>query len=252
MYDAGTEYLKALDSPLAARFHRHLGADSLFDATGVSQDIEKSLRPRVWLRSGGTIVIEQTEALVSIDVNTGKFVGARRPEDTVLQTNIEAAEEIARQLRLRDLGGIIVVDFIDMERPDHRQRVIDALERALQRDRSRTKVVGLSELGLLQLTRKRTRSGIGAVLTRPCPSCAGSGRMKTPATVAYEALLEVRRVGVTFLAGDVTVRTHPDVAHVLRIAIQTAAPLIDRELLARLRVVEDVGSRPDQFDVNAG
>jgi ribonuclease G len=251
MHRAGRDYLREIDPELASRLHRHLGPDSLFDATGVSQDIEKALRPRVWLNSGGTIVIEQTEALVSIDVNTGKFVGARRPEDTVLKTNLEAAKEIAHQLRLRDLGGIIVVDFIDMDRPEHRHLVIEALEKALQRDRSRTKVVGLSELGLLQLTRKRTRLGIGAALTRECVSCSGTGRMKTLETVAYDALFEVRRVASSFPTGEVTIRTHPDVARALRLALQTAAPIVDASLVERLRVLDDPDARVDQFDVKA-
>src|SRR5262249_30622432 len=125
LHDAGQAYLRDLDSPLAPLLQRHVGPEPLFDATGVAQEIEKSLRPRVWLKSGGTIVIEQTEALVSIDVNTGKYVGSQQPEHTVLKTNLEAADEIARQLRLRDLGGIIVVDFIDMERADHKQHVVD-------------------------------------------------------------------------------------------------------------------------------
>jgi len=249
MHRAGRDYLREIDPQLASRLQRHVGPDSLFDATGVSQDFEKALRSRVWLSSGGTIVIEQTEALVSIDVNSGKFVGARRPEDTVLKTNLEAAAEIAHQLRLRDLGGIIVVDFIDMDRPEHRHLVIETLERALQRDRSRTKVVGLSELGLLQLTRKRTRPGIGAALTRACVSCSGTGRMKTPETVAYDALFEVRRVASSLTTGDVTVRTHPDVARALRLALQTAAPIINPSLVARLRVVDDPEARVDQFDV---
>jgi ribonuclease G len=251
MFVAGLDYLRDLDPPLASRLRRHVGPESLFDATGVSQDIEKALRPRVWLKSGGTIVIEQTEALVSIDVNTGKFVGARRPEDTVLRTNLEAAEEIARQLRLRDLGGIIVVDFIDMERAEHRQQVIEALEQALRRDRSRTKVVGLSELGLLQLTRKRTRLAIGAALTRPCASCSGTGRMKTPETVAYDALSEVRRVASPLTNGEVTVSAHPEVARALRLALQTASPIVDRGLADRLRVLDDPAARMDQFDVSA-
>jgi len=251
MHRAGRDYLREIDPQLASRLQRHLGPESLFDATGVSQDIEKALRPRVWLNSGGTIVIEQTEALVSIDVNTGKFVGARRPEETVLKTNLEAAEEIAHQLRLRDLGGIIVVDFIDMDRPEHRHLVIEVLEKALQRDRSRTKVVGLSELGLLQLTRKRTRLGLGAALTRECVSCSGTGRMKTPETVAYDALFEVRRVASSFTTGDVTVRTHPDVARALRLALQMAAPIVDASLIDRLRVLDDPEARVDQFDVKA-
>ena len=251
MYLAGRDYLRELDPPLASRLRWHVGAESLFDATGISQDIEKALRPRVWLRSGGTIVIEQTEALVSIDVNTGKFVGSRRPDETVLKTNLEAADEIARQLRLRDLGGIIVVDFIDMDLPEHRHQVIEALERALQRDRSRTKVVGLSELGLLQLTRKRARLAIGAALTRACASCSGTGRMKTPETVAYDALSEVRRVASPLTSGEVTVSAHPEVARALRLALQTGAQIVDSGLADRLRVLDDPAARPDQFEVSA-
>jgi ribonuclease G len=250
MFSAGVEYLRDLDPVLASRLHRHAGPGSLFDATGVAADVEKALRPRVWLKSGGTIVIEQTEALVSIDVNTGKFVGSRKPDETVLKTNLEAAEEIARQLRLRDLGGIIVIDFIDMDRPEHKHQVIAALEVALQRDRSRTKIVGLSELGLLQLTRKRTRLGLGAALTRSCGSCSGTGRVKTGETVAYEALAEVSRVGSTFPAAEITVRAHPDVARALRLAMQTTAPVLDRALAQRFRVLEDATARPDGFDVS--
>jgi ribonuclease G len=230
---------------------RHPGPEPLFDATGVTQDVEKALRPRVWLKSGGTLVIQQTEALVSIDVNTGKFVGTRHPEETILKTNVEAAAEIARQLRLRDLAGIIVIDFIDMERPEHRAQVIDALATALKRDRARTKIVGLSDLGLLQLTRKRTRAGLEALLTRPCPGCSGSGRQKTPETVALEALVEVRRVATAFPQGTLTVKAHPEVAHALRLAIQIAGPIVDATLAGRLRVVDDAATRADQFDVSA-
>jgi ribonuclease G len=251
LFRQGRDYLSDLDPVLASRLVRHDGKESLFDATGVTQDIEKALRPRVWLKSGGTIVIEQTEALVSIDVNTGKFVGARRADETVLKTNVEAAAEIARQLRLRDLGGIIVIDFIDMERQDHRQGVIDALQSALRRDRARTKIVGLSELGLLQLTRKRTRPGIAMALGRHCETCGGSGWRKTPETVAHEALREARRVGSAFPDGSLTVSAHPDVARALRHAVQIAGPVLDDGIAGRLVVVDDQSARPDQFEVSA-
>ncbi len=251
MERSGAEYLREIDPVLAARLTRHEGPPSLFDATGVTADIERALRPRVWLPSGGTIVIEPTEALVSIDVNTGKFVGIRRMDETVLKTNVEAAEEIARQLRLRDLGGIIVVDFIDMDRPDHRQLVLSTLERALQRDRSRTKIVGLSELGLLQLTRKRTRLGLGAVLTRGCVACGATGRMKTPETVAHDALVEALRVAASFPASEISIHAHPDVARAIELVLQTPAPVVDRDLARRLRIADDPGSRPEQFDVRA-
>ena len=145
-----------------------------------------------------------------------------------------------------------MIDFIDMERPDHKRQVLEAQERALRRDRSRTKIVGLSELGLLQLTRKRTRMGLGAALTRACGACAGSGRVKTPETVAHEALSEVRRVVGPFTSGDVTIRTHPEVARALRLALQTASPFLEGGVLARLRVEDDAAARSDQFDLSVG
>ena len=149
----------------------------MFETYGLEQELERALRPRVWLDSGGYIVIEPTEALVSVDVNTGKSVRGGSPADTALKTNLEAAREIARQIRLRDLGGIVAIDFIDMAVADHRQQLLDAMERALREDPARTKIVGLSEIGLLQLTRERTRSNPAVALTRPCPSCAGQGRV---------------------------------------------------------------------------
>ena len=252
MHRQGNSFLRDLDPTLASRLVRHPGPETLFDATGVSLDVEKALRPRVWLKSGGTLVIQQTEALVSIDVNTGKFVGTRHPDETILKTNLEAAGEIARQLRLRDLAGIIVIDFIDMDRAEHRAQVVAALETALRSDRARTKIVGLSELGLLQLTRKRTRAGLEAVLTRPCPACSGAGRVKTPETVALEALLEVRRVAAAFPSGCLAVKAHPDVARALRLAVQVAGPIVDGSIAERLSVSDDVEARADQFDVRAG
>jgi ribonuclease G len=251
MFRAGVEFLRGLDPVLATRLSWHRGPESLFDAEGVSEDVERALRPRVWLKSGGTLVIQQTEALVSIDVNTGKFVGSRHPEETVLRTNLEAAGEIARQLRLRDLAGIIVIDFIDMERAEHRASVIEALGEALRRDRARTKIVGLSDLGLLQLTRKRTRAGVEALLTRPCPACAGAGRVKTPETVAVEALGEVRRVATVFPVGELIVKAHPEVARALRLAVQSAGPILDATIAERLRVLDDAEARAAEFDVSA-
>jgi len=251
MLAAGTEFLREIDEPLLARLSRHPGPESLFDATGVTEEVDRALRPRVWLRSGGTLVIQQTEALVSIDVNTGKYLGAHHPEETVLKTNLEAVAEIARQLRLRDLAGIIVVDFIDMDRPEHRAQVLTALEAALRRDRARTKIVGLSDLGLLQLTRKRTRAGLEAVLTRPCPACSGSGRLKSPETLALEALVEVRRVAGAFGDGPLTVTAHPDVTRALRLAIQVAGPIVDRSVIGRLSIREDLSLSADRFEVSA-
>lgn len=252
VFEAATGYLRDLDPVLASRLVRHEGARPLFEERGVAGDLEKALRPRVWLRSGGTIVIQPTEALVSIDVNTGKFLGSRRADETVLRTNLEAAREIARQLRLRDLGGIIVVDFIDMERGEDRQRVLDAFAEALRLDRSRTKIVGLSELGLVQLTRKRVRPALAATLTRPCVACAGEGRVKSAATVAHEALSEVRRLAAEIPDGPVVVSARTEIARALRDVVQTAGPVLDARVIDRLRVEDDDTLPAAGFDVAVG
>jgi ribonuclease G len=173
------DYLQGVDPAAASRIRLHTGETGLFEALGVESEIDRALRPRVWLKSGGHLVIEETEALVSIDVNTGKFLGGRDSEQTVLKTNCEAAREIARQLRLRGLGGIIVVDLIDMPRSEHREEVLAVFEDALRRDPAKTRLAGISELGLLQLTRKRSRPGISETLTRPCDACRGQGRVRS-------------------------------------------------------------------------
>ena len=187
-------------------------------------------------------MVEQTEALVSIDVNTGKYVGRRRMEETVLKTNLEACEEIARQLRLRDLGGIIVIDFIDMDLEESRRQVIDTLEAALRYDRARTKVHGLSELGLLQLARKRTRPGLEAELTRGCPFCSGQGRIKNPSSVAFAALSEIQRLEATASSSAFVIRAHPEVV----MAVRRAGPG------PSVKLVEDPRLRPDQYVLQPG
>ena len=147
------------------------------------------MKPKVWLKSGGYIVINQTEALVAIDVNTGKYVGKKRLEDTVVKTNLEAVQEIVRQIRLRDLGGLLVVDFIDMEEEEHRKELVAALENELKKDRSKNRMLPVSEFGLVEITRKRQRQSLERVLTMPCPYCSGTGRIKSLTTI----ILEIRR-----------------------------------------------------------
>lgn len=248
-YERARCYLDPLDAGLSGRIRMHLGGTPLFEAEGVEGEIERALRPKVWLKSGGTLVIQPTEALVSVDVNTGKFVGTRRAEDTILRTNLEAAEEIARQLRLRDLGGIVVIDFIDMDHAESRKQVLAALETALRRDRARTKIVGISELGLVQLTRKRTRAGLQALLTTECPICQGHGRVKTPEVLAGEAVAEVRRVAALPLAGGLAIRAHPEVARAVRRALREDGAEASEELASRVVVEDDASARPDGFEV---
>src|SRR5207249_4335349 len=182
-------------------------------ALGIEKDIEKALRRRVWLKSGGYIVIDHTEALVSIDVNTGKYVGKRDLEQTILEINIEAIGEIVRQIRLRDLGGIIIIDFIDMEREEHREQVSKALRRALAEDKARTNVLEISELGLVEMTRKRVRQDLRSFFAAPCPTCHGAGAIKSDVTLSAEIFRKVRALAREDDHQEIVVKAHPELVH---------------------------------------
>ncbi len=184
------------------RIEHYAGERPLFELYDVETEIERALSRRVELKSGGTLVIDQTEAMTTIDVNTGGFVGSRNFDDTVFKTNLEAAQAIARQLRLRNLGGIIVVDFIDMQSEEHRAAVLEEFRRALARDRTRMTVNGFTALGLVEMTRKRTRESLAHVLCEPCPTCDGRGAVKTAHTVCYEILREILREARAFHARE--------------------------------------------------
>jgi ribonuclease G len=190
---------------VAAKVAHYTGERPLFDLYGVEDEIEKALSRRVELKSGGTLVIDQTEAMTTIDVNTGAFVGSRNFDDTVFKTNLEAAQAIARQLRLRNLGGIIVLDFIDMHSEQHRAAVLEELRRALARDRTRITVNGFTGLGLVEMTRKRTRESLAHVLCEPCPTCGGRGEVKSALTVCYEILREILREARAFNARELRI-----------------------------------------------
>jgi ribonuclease G len=183
---------------LAGRIEHYTGERPLFDLYNVEEEIEKALSRRVELKSGGYLIIDQTEAMTTIDVNTGGFVGSRNFDDTIFKTNLEAAQAIARQLRLRNLGGIIVLDFIDMQSDAHRAAVLEEFKRALARDRTRITVNGFTGLGLVEMTRKRTRESLAHVLCEPCPTCGGRGEVKTADTVCYEILREILREARAF------------------------------------------------------
>ncbi len=177
----------------AAKLEHYRGERPIFDLFGIEEEIAKALARRVDLKSGGYLIIDQTEALTTVDVNTGGFVGARNFEDTIFKTNLEAAGAMARQLRLRNLGGIIIADFIDMLREDHQQAVLAELRKQLARDRTRTTVSGFTQLGLIEMTRKRTRESLAHMLCEPCPTCHGRGQVKTARSVCYDILREILR-----------------------------------------------------------
>ena len=227
---------------VVGKLEHYTGERPLFDLHNVEPEIEKALSRRVDLKSGGTLVIDQTEALTTIDVNTGGYVGGRSFDDTVFKTNLEAAQAIARQLRLRNLGGIIIVDFIDMDSEAHRAAVLDELKRALGRDRTRVTVNGFTSLGLVELTRKRTRESLAHVLCEPCPVCEGRGEVKTAPTVCYEILREILREA----------RAYHDAREFRVLASQRVIDLFLEEESGSLAMLSDFIGKPVSLQVEAG
>ena len=209
-YERCLEYAESLHPDLKSHLFLYTEDEPIFKSFGIEREIEKALRHKAWLKSGGYIVLEQTEALVSIDVNTGKYVGKHDFEETVLKTNLEAAREIARQVRLRDLGGIIIIDFIDMARQESRDRVLQDLKEALKPDRSPTNVSLLSELGLVEMTRKRVRQGLNKALSASCPTCSGLGYVRSTPSIAHQVLREVEWRLFSKRIPMVRIRAHPD------------------------------------------
>ena len=201
-YDRMMTFAKDYIPAVVPRLDRYIGERPLFDLYGVEEEIERALSRRVELKSGGYLIIDQTEALTTIDVNTGGFVGGRNFDDTIFKTNLEAAQVIARQLRLRNLGGIIICDFIDMDTAEHRDAVLEEFKKTLVRDHTRINVSGFSSLGLVEMTRKRTRESLAHVLCEPCPTCQGRGEVKTAQTVCYEILREIVREARQFNARE--------------------------------------------------
>ncbi len=212
VYHEVEQYLDGVDPELMSRVHLYEEPLPLFDKYDIETEIKSLFRARVDLPTGGSLVIQPTEALVSIDVNTGRYTGKKDPEKTILRTNLEAAREIARQLRLRDLGGIIVCDFIDMESRGNRERVLQELRAHLGRDRARTKALAVSDLGLVEMTRQRTRASLYASMTTDCPTCSGSGRVFRPEVVTRRLERTLRRVGHEHREKSLSVRIHPEVA----------------------------------------
>lgn len=213
-YEKVREMVRQIDARLVDRV-RLVETPDLFAAYDVPAQMEQALKRRVWLRCGGYLVIDQTEALTAIDVNTGKYVGSTNLEDTVLKTNLEAAVEIARQLRLRNIGGMIIIDFIDMEVPAHRTQVLQALEEELKKDKTRTHLLGITHLGLVEMTRKKGRQGLESLLQRDCPYCGGSGRVLSEESVSLQARKDILHLAGETNAPALLVEAHPVVAGLL-------------------------------------
>ena len=245
------EFVGRFQPKLVPRVKLYTKEAPIFEEFGIQQELDKALRPKVWLKSGGYIVINHTEALVAIDVNTGKYVGrgSTRLEDTIVKTNLEAVKEIVRQIRLRDLGGIIVCDFIDMEERRNREKVLVALDQALQQDRAPSKALPFNEFGLVCITRKRTKQALERVLCQPCPYCTGSGMVKSIPTICYEIQTEAKKMAADLDAQNLTLRVNPEIAKALK--TRESALIEDLEHSTRKTIViqSDPTLHWEQYDI---
>jgi len=207
-------------------------------------------KKKIWLKSGGYIVIELTEALTAIDVNTGSYVGKRNLEETILKTNLEAVKEIAYQLRLRNIGGLIVIDFIDMEKKANRERVFTTLKEALSKDKAKNHILRMSELGLIEMTRKRTRENINRVLCEPCFYCEGRGSLKSMKTICYEIFRDVERGAASFSEGEsVSVEVHPEIANLLKEEEQESILDLEKRINRRMIITARGGFHLEQYEI---
>lgn len=243
------EFARTFMPELADRVELYTGTRPVFDLYGIEDEIQRSLDRKVPLKSGGYLMFDQTEAMTTIDVNTGAYVGHRNLEETIFRTNLEAAVAIARQLRLRNLGGIIIIDFIDMQEEEHRRQVLQALEKALASDHAKTHISSVSPLGLVEMTRKRTRESLEHVLCMPCPSCEGRGFVKTSETVCYEIFREILRQSRQFDFQELMVLAHQDVIE--RLLDEESAALGELEVLTGkpIRLQTESLYQQDQYDV---
>ena len=243
------EFARAFIPNTATEFELYNGPRPIFDLHGIEEEITKALDRKVQLKSGGHLVIDQTESMTTIDVNTGAYVGSRNLEETIFRTNLEAAVAIARHLRLRNLGGIIIIDFIDMQDEAHRRQVLAALERALAGDRAQTHIVSLSPLGLVEMTRKRTRESLEHLLCRPCPSCDGRGFVKTPETVCHEIFREIVRQSRQFASKELLILAHRDVVDRLLDEESGTLAELEPQVGRPIRLQAEALYGVDQYDV---
>jgi ribonuclease G len=243
------EFCRTFMPEYADRIELHQAPRPIFDLHGVEDEISRALESRVPLKSGGYIVIQQTEAMTTVDVNTGGYVGHRNLEETIFRTNLEAAVTIARQLRIRNLGGIIVLDFIDMQDPDHRQALLEAFQSALATDRAQTHIACVSPLGLIEMTRKRTRESLEHLLCAPCPQCQGKGYVRTPETVSHEIIRELMRQSRQFQSDELVVLAHQDVVDWLQNEEAAVLAELETQVGRPIRLQAEPLYAIDHFDV---
>jgi Rne/Rng family ribonuclease len=251
-YGKVVEFVSRFQPKLVNKVKLYTKEAPIFEEFGIQHELDKALRAKVWLKSGGYIVINHTEALVAIDVNTGKFVGkgSTRLEDTIVKTNLEAVKEIVRQIRLRDLGGIIVVDFIDMEERRNRDKVLFALQQALEEDKAPSKALSFNEFGLVCITRKRTKQALERVLCQPCPYCTGSGMVKSIPTLCYEIQAEARKMATAGHEGpNLTLRVHPEIAKALKTRESMLIDELEQTTHKHVIIQSDATLHWEQYDI---
>ncbi len=244
-----SKFTQTFTPQLSSKLSLYRGERALFDLFDVDSEINKALGRRVDLKSGGYLMIDQTESMTTIDVNTGSFVGARNLDDTVFKTNLEAAQAIARQLRLRNLGGIIIIDFIDMSQSDHQEAVLNELRKNLARDHVRTNVNDFSSLGLIEMTRKRIRESLSHILCEPCSSCNGKGEIKTPQTICYEILREIVREHRQFNPKEFRIVASPDVIDLFLEEENQFLAMLGDFIQKPIRLQAEAGFRQEQYDI---
>jgi ribonuclease G len=249
-YQSVMEFIENFVPALRYSVELYEGREPLFDSYGIEMELSRALEKKIWLKSGGYVVIESTEALATIDVNTGSYVGKRNLEETIVKTNLEAVKEIAYQIRLRNIGGIIVIDFIDMERESDRERVFMALKEALEKDRAKTTVLKMSELGLIEMSRKRTRENINLFLTEPCFYCEGRGRLKSPTTVCYDIFRDLEREMASADGGKVYLLVNPEIERVLKEDERDSVVELEKKINRRIIIIGKEDFHIEQYEIS--
>ena len=245
------EFIETFAPRLKYSVELHESADPIFDAYGIEMEISRALEKKIWLKSGGYIVIELTEALTAIDVNTGSYVGKRNLEETILKTNLEAVKEIAYQLRLRNIGGLIIIDFIDMGKRANRDRVFMALKKALSKDKAKNHILRMSELGLIQMTRKRTRENLNRLLSEPCFYCEGRGSLKSKKTICCEIFRDLERETATSTeGGNIYVQVNPEIDNILKEEEQQSIMDLEKRINRRIIIRAEENFHIEQYEIS--
>ena len=248
-YEKLLHFVQAFAPQLHERISLYQGAAPLFETYGIEVEINRAIEKKVWLRSGGYIIIESTEALSVIDVNTGRFVGKNDLNETIFKTNMEAAKEIAYQLRLRNIGGIIIIDFIDMEDEFHREELFSAFKEAVKKDKSRINILRLSEFGLVQMTRKRNSENLHQMMCEPCHYCAGEGMLKSARTICYDIFRKISRNAPKSPGNSVTVRVHPRIADMLLKEEELTMTQLEKDISKRFIVAPAKELHIEKYDI---